>query len=544
MNAFDGIATDIISTSTKISQPTAYHGGGSFYSGSSQSAGGKYTGSMSYPGQGIFLDHRALRQNARTTMQDSPQGRATVDRKVDAIAGTGIKLEPTPDITVLGISQDEAADWAKDVSARFHLWASDKKQHRSELMTYYQAQRFYAWSKERDNDVFVRLYYSPDRSLQNPLQFEFIDPDQVRGSAFTSSHVFQHNTDDGIIRDAQSRETGFKIWVKDKTGTLSNGISAYRFKEVTVQKKGPKSGRIFMLHGYRPEYAGQGRGYTKLAPVLQGFENFESFSLAHISQAINQAVMAAWIVPSKDEDTKPIFNSLTNGGVGTFGEDDTDIVDDCETSLIAGDFACQRMPEQTIGQPGIIIQSLTKGADIKFANPNAPGTGYDKFEAAFLSSLSAVSGMPREMVVMKFGNNFSANRATLLLAYRVIEIDRADNNAEMDNPIEEMWLSGEIAAGRVSAPGWSDPRLRSAWLKSTWRGSGVPDIDPGKLAKAVKDRLETASTNVERESQLYSGIGAADNIAINNKIFGDYEILPFTPGFGDDAEPDEEGEED
>lgn len=534
MNAFDGIATDIISTATRVSQPAAYHGGGSFYPGNSQSAGGKYTGSMSYPGQGVFLDHRALRQNARTTMQDSPQGRATVDRKVDAIAGTGIKLEPTPDITVLGISQDEAADWAKDVSARFHLWASDKRQHRSEIMTYYQAQRFYAWSKERDNDVFVRLYYSPDRSLQNPLQFEFIDPDQVRGSAFTASHGFQHETDDGIIRDASRRETGFKIWVKDANG---------HFKEVTVQKKGPKSGRIFMLHGFRPEYTGQGRGYTKLAPVLQGFENFESFSLAHINQAINQAVIAGWVVPSKEEDARPVLKSLTNGGVGNFEDDSTGIVDDCDTSLIDGEFSCQRMPEATFGQPGIFLQSLTKGADIKLAQPNSPGTGYDKFEAAFLSSLSAVSGMPREMVVMKFGNNFSANRATLLLAYRVIEIDRADNNAEMDNPIEEMWLTGEIAAGRISAPGWSDPRLKNAWLKSTWRGSGVPDIDPGKLATAVRSRIEMGNTNAERESQLYSGISAADNIAANNSIYANYEILPFSPGFGDDAEPDEDEDE-
>lgn len=538
MNAFDGIATDIISTATKISQPIAYHrGGGSGFHGSSQAAGGKYTGSMSYPGQGIFLDHWALRQNARTTMQDSPQGRATVDRKVDAISGTGIKLEPTPDITVLGITQEEASEWAKDVSARYHLFMSDKRQHRSEQMTGYQAQRFWAWSKERDNDAFMRLYYSSDRSLQNPLQFEFIDPDQIRGSAYTSSQRYYNdcNRSDGIIRDERGRETAYKIWIKDERG---------QFKQVEIKRKGPKSGRIFMLHGFRPEYAGQGRGYTKLAPVLQGFENFEDFSLAHINQAINQAVIAGWVVPSKDEDASQILEGMTSGSVGDFGDDVAEIVEDCDTSLIDGEFSCQRMPEATIGQPGIFLQSLTKGADIKLAQPNSPGSSYDKFEAAFLSSLSAVSGMPREMVVMKFGNNFSANRATLLLAYRVIEIDRADNNAEMDNPIEEMWLAGEIAAGRISAPGWSDPRLKNAWLKSTWRGSGVPDIDPGKLAKAVRDRLETASTNVERESQLYSGIGAGDNIAINNKILADYEILPFTPGAIAAEAAEDEDEED
>jgi capsid protein len=524
-------------TSQADNQPQAFHGGSTAdrYFGGSFSSGGKWPNSISNPGSGLFLSHYALRQGARVAMQESPQGRAIVERKVDAIAGTGIKLEPTPDISVLGITQDAAAAWAKDVSARFHLWAMDKRQHRSEIMNFYQSQRFYAWSKERDNDVFVRLYYSPDKSLQNPLQFEFIDADQVRGYAYTTSYGFQANQD-GIIRDERGRETGFKIWVKQKDGT---------YKDVEVKAKGPKSGRVFMLHGFRPEYAGQGRGYTKLAPILQDLENFTDFSLAHIKQAINQAMPVGWIEPSADEDTIPIFdNNLTTAGVGPAGSNfSNEATADDDASLVS-DVACYSLPEASFNVPGsLFIQSLTKGAKIKLANPNSPGTGYDKFQDAFLSAMSVVSGMPLEMVFMKFGNSFSASRATLLLAYRVIEVDRADNDAEYHNPVEEMWLAGEIAAGRVSAPGWSDPRLRAAWLKSTWRGAPVPDIDPGKLAKATRDNLEIGKTNIERESQLHTGMSAVDNIEINNRIFENYKILPFTQG-AIQAEAIEEKEED
>jgi capsid protein len=535
-----GLASDIVmEKSAEKFLPLAYHGGSTSdrYYGGSQSAGGKYPYSLSAPSSGLFLSHHALRQGARVAMQESPQGRAIVDRKVDAIAGTGIKLEPTPDITVLGITREQAAEWAKDVSARFHLYMSDKRQHRSEQMTGYQAQRFYAWCKERDNDVFVRFYYSTDKTLQNPLQFEFLDADQIRGFAYTTSWGFQAR-EDGIIRDERGRETGYKVWVKQADGT---------YKDVEVKKKGPKSGRIFMLHGFRPEYAGQGRGYTKLAPILQELENFTSFSLAHITQAINQAMVTGWVVPSKDEDTVPPFDNLAEpGGVGHFrANTTTTATDDEDCSLIAGDFDCQRIPEARFDNPGIFLQSLTKGADIKFANANAPVTGYDKFEESFISSLSVVSGLPREMVVMKFGNNYSASRATLLLAYRVIEIDRADNDAEFHNPLEEMWLAGEIAAGRISAPGWSDPRLRAAWLKSTWRGAPVPDIDPKKLADGIEKNLIMGRTNIERESQLNSGISAADNIDINNRIFEDYEILPFTQqaAMSEAMEPDEDEED-
>lgn len=494
--------------------------------------GGKWPYSLSR--QSLSLDHNKLRQGARLAMQDSPQGRAIVERKVDAISGTGIKLEPTPDITVLGITQEQAATWSTDIAARFDLWANDKKQHRAESMTYYQAQWLHSYFKERDNDVFIRLYYSPDRGLQNPLQFEFIDPDQIRGQAFTSSWGFQPH-EDGIERDSRGRETGFKVWVKDDNGN---------YKEVSIKKKGSKSGRIFMLHGFRPEYAGQGRGFTKLAPIIQDLENFTDFSAAHIKQAINQAQIVGWVVPSEGEDAQPIFdNKATAFGAGPAATNFSNDTDQENTTALE-DFKCYDIPEATFSQPGSTwIQELTKGADIKLANPNSPATSYDRFHDAFLTSLSACSGTPLEVVQMKFGNSFSASRATLLLFQRIVEIEREDINADMNNPVKEMWMAGEIAAGRVSAPGWSDPRLRAAWLKCTWRGAPVPDIDPGKLAKARRDNLEIGVTNVEREAQQHTGMSALDNIGINNRIFKDYEPLPFSKGVVS-AEPVKEEEDD
>jgi capsid protein len=546
MKNIQGLASDIIMEKAESGQfkPKAFHGGYGYggypyYSGS-QDSGGKWPHSLSAPGSSIFLNHHAIRQGARVAMQESPQGRAIVERKVDTVVHTGLKWEPTPDAEILGLTQEQATDWARNTGNRFDLYANDKKQHRSETMSLYQFQRLYSYFQERDNDIFVRLYYSPDRGLQNPLQFEFIDADQVRGSSFTTSYGFQMDKGDGIIRDDRGRETGYKIWVKDDKGN---------YKPVEIKKKGSKSGRVFMLHGFQQEYAGQGRGFSKLAPILQELENLTDFTLAHIKQAINQALITGWVKPSDDEDTQNIFdNNMTNAGIGPAGdsfsnEDNTECGD---TSLVSGDFSCYRVPETTFDNPGVFIQELTKGADIKFASPNSPSAQYEKFTDSFESSLSAVTGTPIEVVKMKFGNSFSASRATLLLFWRTVEIARQEMVTDFLGPLVEMWLSGEIAAGRISAPGWSDPRLKAAWLKSAWRGVAVPDIDPGKLAKARKDNLEMGITNVERESILHSGIPAVDNIAINNASYSEYEPLPFSKGAGsDDSDPEEkEGEED
>lgn len=542
-----GLASDIIMNQKPAGRshsPIGFHGfggGGGFsgggyddYPANSMTSGGKWPSSLSAPGSGVFLNHWALRRGARVAMHESPQGRAIVERKVDAVAYLGLRLEPTPDAGLLGISQQEAAEWSKATASRFHLFASDKKQHRSETMTLYQAMWLYSYFTERDNDIFVRLYYSTDRNLQNPLQFEFLDPDQIRGSSYTTSTGFQPHHD-GILRDERGREVGYKVWVRKLNG---------RYEEVEVKAKGPKSGRIFMLHGFRPEYAGQGRGFTKLAPILQELENLTDFTLAHIKQAINQALIAGWVKPSSDEDTQPVFDNLTDRGVGHFTPDDGEEDTPTEAvSLIDGDFECQRLPEATFDTPGIWLQSLTKGADIKFANPNSPSTSYDKFTDSFFKSLSSVSGTPIEVVHMKFGNNFSASRATLLLFWRVVEIERQDMVADFLDPLKEMWMAGEIAAGRISAPGWSDPRLKSAWLKSTWRGAPVPDIDPGKLAKAYREHIEMGTDSAERISQIVSGKSADDNIMLNNLTYSDYEPLPFSVNAGGDPEPDDDDED-
>lgn len=512
----------LFSSRTRVMRvaPQSSHGGG--YGSGGYGHGGMSDGSK-YPhgfsGAGLFLNHSQLMQKARLAMQDSSQGRAIVDRKVDAIAHTGLRLEPTPEAGVLGVSQEEASEWARDVAARFHLWSGSRGQHRAETMTFYQAQRLFAYFKERENDVFLRLYYSPDNRLQNPLQFEFLDPAQITGHGFTNSYGFAYRHD-GIDRDSRGREVAYNVRVYDG--------SRNAYEHVTIKARGPKSGRIFMLHGWSPEYAGQGRGFTKLAPILQELESLTDFTNAHIKQAINQAQFVMWVVPSKDEDAEPVIDgNLTAHGRrlagGEFSAEST------SGDPLVGDPQCYDFPEATTSQPGgWVIQSLSKGADIKMADPNTPSTTYDKFIDAFLKGLSACSGTPLEVVHMKFANNFSASRATLLLFQRIVEIEREDMGADLLNPIYEMWLAGEIAAGRIFAPGWSDPRLRHAWLNSTWRGSPVPDIDPGKLAKARRDNLETGVTNVEREAQQHTGMSAADNIAINNRVFKEYQRLPFS----------------
>jgi capsid protein len=480
--------------------------------GGYRSGGAQWPHGLSRDGRARTINHTRMRRNSRDAYHDSPQARAIVDRFADTVADIALVLECSPKASILGISPERAKAWARDVEARFDLWARDKRAHRSETMTFYQKQHLYQVFQHRDNDMFTRLYYSSDRMLQNPLQWEFLDPDQIRGYGYTGTNgPYMSNVPDGIVRDERGREKAYHVYVRDGQGG--------KFKNVTVQRKGPKSGRLFMLHGYKPEYAGQGRGYSRIGFALQSLENITDFSMAQIKKAINQSSIIA-MMENKELDPSNVFEGmLTNFGKGAaaqqFGSQGTP--SSSALNVTTADLTepeCFQLPEATLDVPGsTMILNAKRGDSLKPFAQAAPADSFDKFVDAFMYYLAAAAGIPLEVVLMRFNQNYSASRSTLILFWRVVMMWREEWAADDGNPTYEMWLSGEIAAGRIQAPGFADPILRAAWLHCTWRGAPIPDIDPSKTAKARRENLSIGATTLEREARDLNGSDAESNLA-------------------------------
>jgi capsid protein len=140
---------------------------------------------------------------------------------------------------------------------------------------------------------------------------------------------------------------------------------------------------------------------------------------------------------------------------------------------------------------------------------------------------------------MRFNQNYSASRGTLILFWRVVNIWREEWAADDGNPIFEMWLAGEIAAGRITAPGWSDPILRAAWLHGTWRGAPIPDIDPSKTAKARRENLSMSLTTGTREASDLNGSDFDANKQRLSEEYGEEPPPPWQkPSSGETGSPD------
>lgn len=478
--------------------------------------GSKYPGGVVSP-LIVGHDHLRLRQSVRDLMYDSMEARSLVNSIVDTTIETGLMLKPTPDAAALGITPEFAEQWADQVAASFHLWAKSKKSHRPRVNNFYQNQRLYELFKQRDNDIFVRLYYGRDKDLTNPLQIDFIDPNQIRGYAYSNTY-YQFPHDDGIVRDGSGREISYKYWQYNADGTYTDTV---------VPAIGEKSGRVMMLHGFNPEYAGQGRGYPRMSHLIQELSNLTGFKASVIQKAINQSGAWAAIENEVQDASQPLAGRVA-GPIRDYGTTATDTVATTNPVDTEPVINFKAVPEASITVPGsLMIGNLRRGDKLKYLQDTSPGPQYESFEKSFFSSIAASLGWSIEVVRKQFNNNYSASRATLLLIWRTAQIERDETAADFLDPVYEMWIAEEIAAGRVSCPGWSDPRLRAAWLCCEWAGAPMPNIDPVKSAAADKEYVALGAQTLDDVARNYNGSSGKANRAKNARQFQELPAPPW-----------------
>jgi len=497
-------------------QPGAWGGnpwGGNPFGGD----GSKWPGGMSNSGESQVLDHYSLRQNARSVYLESPLGKSIVNSYADTVVDKGLKLQAEPKSDILGITPEEAERWATETNEAFDLWAGSKKSHLAETLTFYQAQRLMVIYQQRDGEYFVRLNYSKRADLLNPLQIQFIDPNQIRGSEYTTTSGFQ-STHDGIDRDLAGREKAYHVWVRDQK---------QNYKEVLVPRVGARSGRLFVIHGFMPELPGQGRGFSRIAHILQNLENQEDYALAVLKKCINQSNVVMFNKPSPNNDASDPFESIEQGGVVPVSEITAATDPATAAAAMVDPVQYQSIPEATLRVPGSVgVFNLREGEEIKPFMDSSPLPQYGDYIDSISSYLTASMGMPLEYVKKQFTESYSASRAAMLLVDRLRGIWENELDSDSLAPIYEMWLSGEIAAGRRSAPGWTDPRLRAAWMAHSWASPPMPNIDPMRTAKADKEYVSMGAQTLDRVARNHNGTSGKSNRA---KLAREFEELPVPP---------------
>jgi lambda family phage portal protein len=474
----------------------------------------------------IYVNPQLMRREIRALEQKSPVLRAILNREIDTVIGGGLTVAPEPQADALGISLAAAEKWSSDIAVRFDLWAQDKHSTLSGVENFYQAQAQAYRSYIRDGEFFVAFYYDKNKALTNPLRVTVLEVDQIRGEAIIPTNGgggFSFITDDGIVRDDKGEETAYKIWKRDRAGG----------KVEMVELPARRGERVFCVHGYSKDYAGQGRGISQLGASLQWLSDISTLTEAETQKAINHASVSLFVKPSGNN---PASNPLQSAGEvwkKIYGEAGAEEV--LEVKTLADTFT--EVPEAVFDKPAVGVFNLQPGEDLVPFQSTAPTSGFGQFVGELVNYISASIGMSAETILMKFGQNYSASRAALVLMWRKAVNERYKFASGFIFPVYEMWLAGEIGSGRVRAPGWRDSVLRQAWIRAHVNGDPMPNIDPIKAAQAVKTATELGLTTLDDEAMQYNGSSARANRA---KLRQEFSDLPSPPWVHEKPSQDKE----
>jgi capsid protein len=492
----------LLSKILKLAWPTmsASYGGHSFYR-DHYSDGSKYRKGIHGSGYARVFDNNVRKINARNAYEESKIGRAIIRRKVDTAVESGIKFRSKPIYDLLPVSKEMADKFARELTLRFHLFNMSKHFSSNGTMNGYQFQRHIALQQCRDGEYFVvfnRGYVNKNKQLSR-LSFQSIDPMQIKGTGGTTNLNGYNDldVDKGIIRGKHCEEIGYVVNIKVKD---ENGRQLY--KEVTVPAFG-KNGITRIVHGFIPEYANQLRGNGDLFPFIQELQQYLDLDLAHLNKSIAQSNLVLASETDGDENSVNPFEGLGLGQDGIAQDVDLDVIindDPLTTESNTGkNIVYKEMDEAQITTPGSVsIFNMPKGNKIKMLSNTAPTIGHSEFMDGSVGFLAPAVDMSIDFMKMKFGSNYNANRAVIQLAYKIADIFRKELISDFLDPALEAFAEVEIAEGRLSAPGFSDPMIRKAYLSGEWIGAPMPEIDPLKQGKANKIDLEIGATTLDR----------------------------------------------
>jgi len=482
-------------------------------------SGGKSARGLSRYESVLIKDHWALRQNTRVVVDTSTQARAILNRSKDTVVGNGLKPDPRPAFNILGITREAAKEWAENWAEILNLWALSKDSDLTGHNNFYQNQALIKWFLDRDGEFFIRLTYSDDPNLINPVQISFIDPNQIRGDEFTTSFG-PTVQDDGIIKDDNGKPTAYKVWMTDnkKIG---------HFRNVVIPAFDEKTGRPVMIHGFKREWAGQTRGIPEISHSLQEYEDITSFDAATTKKRTIESTLGL-IVENEQQDPGDLgLASINNQEGAGLVTTEKSAPTPAPTNLGVNGVTSCVMDEATFTESGsVVVLGAQQGDKLKAIPAATPAEKTGEFVDYKMGYLAPAFGMPVTIAKMQMGKAHSASRAELGMYADIIAIKISDLAADALNTIAGAVLSEEIAAGRVQAPGFSDPILKAAWSNMNWIGNPLPDVDPLKTKQGIKLDLELGLTDFDTEAQKLNGSsGEANRLKLAKQL----DELPTDP---------------
>lgn len=407
------------------------------------------------------------------------------------VVGPGLMLHCTPDARMLGISHEEASDWAYHTERRFSLWAGTTDCDVARQNTFVELQQLAMLAWPMSGDVFALLPVIPRPHSRYDLRIKLVEADRVcNPGAISLGGVNQQITrlsngniiTQGVELDTTGEVVAYHVCSRHPLSNQYVTGNTPGWDRVAV--RGASTGRRNILHLFNAERPEQYRGVPILAPIIAALKQLGRYIDTELIASVAGGMFAAFIT-----STEPGARGAVNPRTGK--------------------------REAMELEPGMFVE-LNPNEHIETANPGRPNTAFDGFVVAVTRIIGAALEIPPEVLMKSFNASYSASRAALLEFWKMCKMFRAWLSRNFCQPIFEEWLCEDIARGYTDAPGFfDDPMRRQAWASSVWIGPPPGHIQPLQEVNAAEKRIALRISTRAQEAREYNGTDATQNIIEN-----------------------------
>lgn len=432
-------------------------------------------------------DQRSLRARGRDAERNFALAASALITFDTCVIGTGLRPMPRIDHQYLGLSQDAAADLATLAMRHWNAWANSRESSFDRSATFGQQQRLSLAARLLNGDHWVVMRFDAAGPYRFALQH--IEADLVR----TPPRVAEGTSIvDGVEFDASGVAVAIHVapaYPDDPSG--SNNPDLWVRVPIFVD------GMRVVLHQIGRRRAGQARGTTIFAPVLEDLKGLSDFSESALTTAINDSIFTG--VFKTPRGTTMLQNTMLTAR-------------DPETgALLSTAIQNSGLPKPPKLGSG---NSISMYADESFEaiNSTRPSPQFDPFWSSGVKRFGAGIGLPPELILRAFTASFSASKGAVNEGFRTIYSVRGDEEINLATPVYEMFFTVLHTRGILRLPKFdADHLARAAYLARDWSGPIPGSMNPLDEARAAEIRLKNFISTHEEETADYSGRSWEDN---------------------------------
>lgn len=399
-----------------------------------------------------------------------------IEQCVANTVGLGLRLKALPENNTFGMTNTEAAEWAKLVEQRFELWARTPQEcdiQGQRTFGQMQVAAFRTWLLT--GEILSQIVWKKRPWNICGTKVRILPPQRLSRKSEQLKRLVN-----GVFLDQDGMPIGYLITRKTQFNTEERRVAAR-----------DNYGRPNVVHVFEgvPETY---RGISPLVPALQVAKQFDQLADATLTAAIVQSLFAGVI--TSDAVTEEAMDALLTG------EEQTEMAKKGQP-LVSAAIASQESyyvgADFNIGMNGRIAQ-LYPGDKFEFQTPTIPGGSYKDFSQNLLHELARCLGMTYESTTGdNQGATYSSLQASSTEIYAITTARRKNIVSPFCQPIYEAWLEEEIERGDIPFPGGIDAFLtnRAAACRAEWRGAPRPTPDELKRARAFETLMRMGVTS-------------------------------------------------